>query len=224
MEPSTQQLWTCTIPDCGRVFKTKSAAYRHKKAKHDGRTFECHQCKKVYAHKDSLRHHRFYHHPAPEESCGDSIMPSKKMSKTDTTDAGTSTHSDVLNTDHGTTMVEDMDLGMDNISIMDVLRPPSPASPLCRGYIKPPTTVPFKPSMDNYYGQETLRFLINARDNLPIPARVDLKPTDHQGSPKCDHFKQSCHAYKTLAEAIHKLEDLHLPKCCLRGPRDELQI
>ena len=181
MEASTQQLWSCTVEGCGRLFQPRSAAYRHRKAKHDGKTYHCPDCKNVYTQKDSLRRHRYFKHPPPEESCGDSLVPAQKKPKTDNTGGGPSTSSPTAGSSQDEmVLAEDVETRMDRITISDALRPPSPASPLCRGFIRPPTTVPFKPSTKTYYGQEILRFLINSGDNLPVPAHVDMKPTDSQ--------------------------------------------
>ena len=112
--------------------------------------------------------------------------------------------------------------GVDKMTLADILCPPSPASPITRGYIRPLRHVPYKPSSTNYYLEDTApRMIINREDGLPIPARLDLKPTDSQGTPRADFFRQSSHSYKTLAESIYHLEDQFYPKCCLRGERTD---
>ena len=228
MDAPTHKLWFCSAEGCGKSFGTKSAAYRHRYSRHEGRRFSCTECEATFAQKDSLHRHRLVKHPQKPDTSGDSLdAPLAKRQKSSESIEACSSSSSTTTSSSQTEapMMEDDPLpNVGDLSLDELLRPPSPASPLTRGFIRPPQTVAYKPSSNNYYwGDDAPRLIINGRDNLPVPARLQLKPTDNQGSPLADHFQQASYSYKTIAQAIYKLEDAFYPKCCLRGDRDELK-
>ncbi len=220
-------MWACNEDGCGKIFHTRSAAYRHRQSVHQQKRFECPSCGKLYAQKDSLRRHRLVHHPAPRDVCGDSSTqpPSKRRA----TEASSSTTSSMpsASSDSEDSTSDDVNtaaasLQLCTISQQNNHRPPrSPASPLKRGYIRAPLSVPFQPE-NRHYGDKVPSILINSIDNIPVPGRISIHHTDSQGSPRADYFKNSVHAYKTVSEAIYKLDSMFLPRCCQTGPRDEI--
>ncbi len=228
MDAATQKLWFCSAEGCGRSFGTRSAAYRHRYSRHEGRRFPCSECTSIFAQKDSLNRHRLVKHLQQPDTCGDTpdVPLAKRQRSSESISSSSSSSSTASSSQTEVSMMED-DLPVPNVgnpSLSDILRPPSPASPITRGYIRPPKTVAYKPSSNRYYyGEDAPRIIINGQDDLPVPARVSLKATDTQGSPRADHFQQASYSYKTLAQAIYKLEDSFYPKCCLRGERHELK-
>ncbi len=181
----------------------------------------CPECGQNFAHRDTVKRHRLMKHPPAADFCGDSCdqQGPKRSRSLESSDPSTtdSTAQSMMETEDDLPI---LDVG--KLTITDVLRPPSPASPITRGFIRPPKTVPFKPSSNKYYTEDTApRLIINRDDDLPVPSRLKLQSTDAQGTPKADFFKQSCYSYKTLAEAIYQLEDSFYPKCCLRGERSD---
>ncbi len=227
MDATTKTVWFCGYEGCGRSFSTKSAAYRHKYSIHYGRKFQCPDCDVLFAQKDSIKRHRLARHPPPEDHCGDTLdQPTpKRQRSSDSLSSASSTETIVDATTEMETGEDELPItGVSKLSLAEILRPPSPASPITRGYIRPPSHVPYKPSSCNYYIEDTVpRMIINREDDLPVPARLDLHPTDSQGTPKADFFRQSSYSYKTLAESIYRLEDQFYPKCCLRGDRTDLK-
>ena len=229
MDAPAHKLWYCSAEGCGKTFGTKSAAYRHRYSRHEGRKFPCTECESTFAHRDSLTRHRLIKHPQILDTCGDSLDAprAKRQRSSESIDSNSSSTSTATSSSQTEAQLMEDDLPLPNVgglSLSEILRPPSPASPITRGYIRPPQTVAYKPSTNHYYwGEDAPRLIINGKDNLPVPARLQLKATDTQGSPRADYFQQASHSYKTLAQAIYKLEDSFYPKCCLRGERDELK-
>ncbi len=218
-------MWACSEDGCGRIFHTRSAAYRHRQSVHQQKRFDCPTCSKSYSQKDSLRRHRLLHHPAPRDECGDSsTQPPVKRRATDT---ATSTTPPSSSSDSDLSASDDVNQATESLQLCSISQPTcqpapsSPESPLRRGYLKAPLTVPFQPT-NNHYGDKVPTIMINSQDNLPVPGRISIHRTDSQGSPRADYFKNSVYAYKTVSEAIYKLDTMFLPRCCQQGPRDEI--
>ncbi len=231
MEGHERMLWGCNHPGCGRTFTTRSAAYRHKKSTHEGRRWSCPVCAKTYAQKDSLKRHRMARHPPPKDQCGDSTTPpTQKRARPSTPTSDISSEDEPeMSQDTGDTLrdiTEDLHRCTIGTSPVEGLytSPPATDSPLARGYIKAPLTIPYQPSSDIYYGRPIPPLLINQEDGLPVPGRLQLHPQEAQGSPRSKTFIQAAHSYKTVAEALWKLEDYYLPKCALRGERGPLDL
>ncbi len=229
MEGQARMLWVCNIQDCGKTFSTRSAAYRHKKSVHECRRWVCPVCSKQYAQKDSLKRHRMARHPAPKDQCGDSTTPpTLKRARPSTPSSDVSSDEDEEAMSQDTGNISDIVDGLHHCNIGTspieglYTSPPVSDSPLARGYIKAPLTIPYQPPSDWYYGDPVPLRLINREDNLPIPGRIKVHPQDAQGSPRSKTFVQAAHSYKTVSEALWKLEDHLLPKCALRGERGPL--
>ncbi len=232
MEGRERMLWGCNHPGCGKTFTTRSAAYRHKKSTHKCRRLTCPDCAKTYAQKDSLKRHRLARHPAPRDQCGDSATPptlKRAQPSTPSSDISSEDSEPEMSQDMGDTLRDITDslycctIGTSPIEGL-YTSPPTTDSPLARGYIKAPLTIPYQPPMDRYYGRPVPPLLINREHGLPVPGRLQLHPQDAQGSPRSKTFIQVAHSYKTVAEALLKLEDQHLPKCALCGERGPLDF
>ncbi len=103
----------------------RSAAYHHKRAKHEGRTWPSPDCGNAYVHKDTLKCHRYSKHPAIEDFRGDSIQSDAKKLKQDQQTAGSSSSISLSDTgSDDSILLEDMELGTEHATIVDVFKLP----------------------------------------------------------------------------------------------------